>query len=407
MSWIENINNGLQIITGDGKTYSPQWLNAAKVKEWNTAEFDYIGVKGTLVRRAKVRGRKYALEIYFQGEEHLSVVEAFETSTEDPRPWTILHPFYGEITVQPISLNFDNKDLNLTKIMGQVMETIEANNPKFTINPVDKVILDKEALDETTAEILVYDIPEPDQENLNLFTDNVVTLYKEGKKKIENALDAEAYFNAFNEANRAITDLTQFPLESMRKIQAIINAPFLFADTVKNRIDTMVNQFNLLRSSLNNLLRKSNKKIYEINQGTLVSAIASAAVVNYKYANRGDVVNTIDRISSIYDQHILDLDSIQNENGGNPASYIPDANSITQISDLVGFVISNLFQIAINAKQERSFFLEDDTNVITLTQRLYGIDEQNTMIDQLISDNEIGLNEMLGLRKGRKIVYYV
>jgi len=73
---------------------------------------------------------------------------------------------------------------------------------------------------------------------------------------------------------------------------------------------------------------------------------------------------------------------------------------------LVNYTISNLFNIAINAKQERSIIVEDDTNLVALAHRFYGLAPDDSTIEDLMLGNKIGLSELLIIKKGRKISYY-
>jgi prophage DNA circulation protein len=407
MSWVEKIQTELIITTGDGKTYRPNWLNATKSKEYNISEFEFIEVPGTLVTRGTSIGRKFNIEIFFQGDDHLDQASAFEASCDDSRAWTVTHPFYGELIVQPVSLLFDNKDYNVSKVTGSVVETISDQNPKLTVNPADKIVLDKLTLDEIVGDAYVADLPTPDAANLNLVRINTSNVYNKGKKIASISLDVENYFNAFNEANAAIANAIQKPLEAIRKVQAMINAPIFFVNSVKNRVDNFISQFNTLRDTISNLFRRSDKKVFESQQVTVMSAMAQASVTNPDYSNRGDVLDVIENVVNTYNQFIEDVDSIQSENAGNPDAYVPDADSMTALSDLVNFTIANLFEIVIESRQERVYYLEEDSNVILLVQRFYGLDVDGTIIEEFIADNEIGLEEILIIRKGRRIVYYL
>ena len=97
MSWLEKVENKLTITCGDGKEYTPNYLAAQKAVEYNIAEFDFPNIEGTYISRKAPRGRKFPLELYFQGEDHLDVADAFELSARDPRPWKLSHPYYDEL----------------------------------------------------------------------------------------------------------------------------------------------------------------------------------------------------------------------------------------------------------------------------------------------------------------------
>ncbi len=78
-----------------------------------------------------------------------------------------------------------------------------------------------------------------------------------------------------------------------------------------------------------------------------------------------------------------------------------------KVNNLVNYTVSNLFIIAKNAKQERSEIMTDDSDVITLAHRFYGLRTNDVTIDELISENNLGLNGILNIKKGTKIKYYI
>ena len=220
---------------------------------------------------------------------------------------------------------------------------------------------------------------------------------------------SEEYFNLFNAADAAILDATTEPLAAIRAMNTMISAPGLFDESVKNRIALFQDQFDRLSTSINTITEASKKKIYESNVGGGIStmALAVANPIEGDYANRPDVIDRIDEILAIYNAYIDNLDILQTDNGGTPESYIPDSESLTGLNDLINFAISNLFDIALNTSQERSIIAEKDTNVILLTHRIYGLDAEDTLMDQLIDNNKIGIIELINIKKGRKIVYYI
>src|SRR5689334_10193222 len=125
MSWVQKTDDSFVIITGDSKRYAPRWINPSKEKEFNVAEFEFIGVPGTFVNRQKQKGRRLTFEIYFQGENHLDTAAAFDDSANDPRPWKVTHPFYGRLLVHPIKITQDNTGYNISKLVIPVIETID------------------------------------------------------------------------------------------------------------------------------------------------------------------------------------------------------------------------------------------------------------------------------------------
>ena len=137
MSWTEKLKKGLEITTGDGKKYFPLYKLTPKVTPFNVAEFEFPNIEGTLVKKSLVKGTKLNLEFYFDGEDHLDQSQAFEISAKDKRPFKISHPFFGLMTVQPTTLEYDPTGLSITKITGEFfcfavkfIQSVLCSNPK-------------------------------------------------------------------------------------------------------------------------------------------------------------------------------------------------------------------------------------------------------------------------------------
>ncbi len=109
----------------------------------------------------------------------------------------------------------------------------------------------------------------------------------------------------------------------------------------------------------------------------------------------------------MYETFLDDMDGLQTDNAGDTLSFIPNDDVISQLSDLINFTIQNLYVIALSAKQERIIVLEADSNLILLTHRFYGLVEDDSTIQQFMDNNKIFLNEILGIRKGRTLSFYV
>ncbi len=411
MSWLQKIQNELIIRTGDGREYKPNWLNPKLEVEYNTSQFEFPDIAGTLVHRTTNKGYKYSLELYFQGEDHLDVSEAFRNSANDPRAWTLTHPFFGRILGQPTGLLFDNTGYNVSKITGTFIETITEDSPRTSVDPKTKVAGGKSDTDEVFAAGFAAYATQTPPSTTDILTmqENNISLYNYGKKKVKLTEDAEAYFNLFNEANTAILDATTEPLAAMRALQAVINYPYLFQDSVQNRVTILVDQFEILRNGIGNIIGPSEKRIYENNSASLISsmAAASSSPQDGNYQNRDDVYAIIEIILAQYNAYVEDLDSLQTDNGGELDSYIPDAESLIALNELINYTLANLFDIALNSRQERTIILEDDSNAVLLTHRFYGLDDADSNLNIFINTNNIGINEILGIKKGRTLRYYV
>lgn len=407
MSWLDKIKNDLIITTGDGKIYKPSWVNPKFNQAWHIAEFDFPNQAGTLVKRNKPMGRKYDIEIYFQGEDHLDTAEEFRQSCNaNGKYWTLKHPFYGLLYVQPSSLEFDNTALNTSKISGVVLETIIEENPTTKIDPINAIEIKKIAVDASFLTTITAEFTPEDVNTLDVVNKRN---FKLAVPIISLPLDFEKFSNLFNVASAAVNNAIAGPLASIRAMQNVLSLPSRFSTDVKTRLQLFTDQYETLKLSVPNLLTVGSKQIYQDIVGTFVSSacIAVSNPLPSDYANVNDVLSTISNVLNMYNRYVHDLDNLQTATGGIPQNFVPDPASLFTISEMVYLTVSNLFNIALNAKTERSIITEKDTNIIILTHRLYGLDQFDANIDELISENNLGLDQLIEIKKGTKIVYYI
>lgn len=407
MSWIDKIQNNLIITTADNKQYKPSWLNAVKTVEYHTAVFEFPNLAGSKVDRRKPIGRKYDLEIYFQGEDHLDQAAEFETSANDnSKPWILEHPFYDRLTVEPTALKFDNSTLNITKITGVLLETITDDNPRTAIQPIDAIRISKINIDETFEQSLTTT---PTAADVTSLKETNKKNYKLSVPIIKIPDEFEKLNYAFEQANSFVTTATASPLLAIRYTMRLTSLPGTFNASVKSRISVLGEQYNALRLKIAQITTPSAKQLFQSTGGTILSTMCLAASLpiegDYLYAN--NVIDIMDSIVERYGQLLEDVDSLQTDNGGSPNSYIPDASAFTALSSLVNLTVANLFSIALGAKKERVIFTESDTNLILLTHRFYSLDPDDNNIEELMENNNFSLEQILQIKKGTKVVYYI
>src|ERR1700739_14225 len=406
MSWLDKIKLDLIITTGDSKEYRPTWVNPKFKAAWQLAEFEFPEKKGTLVNRGEALGRRDDLEIYFQGEDHLDTSDAFLISCNDKRAWTLNHPYYGTLFVQPSELEFDNSAPNLTKITGVVIETIIDSNPVTTIDPINDIAIKKLASDTFFEQTITAKLKPNDVNTLGVVNK---TASKFTIPIIKLPTDFEKFTNAFNKADAAINSAIASPLLAIRYLNNVITLPAMFAVSVESRINSLTSNFNSLTANASGILTQGGKQIYQDLAGTILSSICVAACnpITGDFPNSRLVLQTIDGIVNSYNAYLRTLDALQTLTGGIPTGFIPDPTALFNLTQMVYITVSNLFAIALNAKSERSIITETDTNIIILTHRLYGLDPLDANIDELIAENNLGLSQILIIKKGTKIVYYI
>jgi hypothetical protein len=412
MSWVERIQTQIIVQTGDGRQYRPQFLNASYIQDYNVATFEFADIDGTLVRKRRPKGRKFNIEIYFNGDDHLDVQETFRISCNDQRPWTIRHPMYDEIVVQPQSLNFDNSRYNETKITGTVIETIIGIFPVAGENGIDLVFGAKTLTDTTGADNYEASVDNLQAAEVAEIQADIDRYEASTLDRITDTLQASQFRNAIRNAQNAVANAISDAGAAIRAVQEVINFPFQILADVESRLDLLRSQFEDTVAVLGNLTGLSpNQKVYlETNGAAFVSAQCIAAISqldNFGYDNKPQVDNVINEILEFNAFYIETIDSLITESQEQSTSYAPNPDVIFQLNNTVVTALSRLFEIAFDSRTEFVLTLQDDSNPVIECHRVYGLDQADERLAEFIATNEIGLNELLLLKKGRLLRYYV
>jgi len=409
MSWQEKIKSKMQITTGDGKLYEVLYkLETVKGSfDFNISEFHFPEVSGTKIDRRLRKGSRYPLEFYFQGDNHIDQWNEFNASCSDLRAWQVLHPFYGLITCHPLSIGFDSSGIGNTKVEVTVVESLLNAGPRTVLRPGENaraiITKSREKNNAFSAQII------PTVSDAQLMKSNVENVYNAGASVVTDDTIASEYFNLYNKAisniNNGLNDITV----GMAIVKDFFNYPALFAQSVKNRLQILKDQCLKLSMMLDSLNDPNKKKIFESQKGAIISAIIETAItpLTGDYLNAVDVVNVIYQVTSLYNEFIDEIQTLQTVDGYTEDSYLPDAEFLESLNFSVNYAVSNLFEIALAAQQERVIYLEEDSNLIILAHRFYGLTETDSTIQYFSDTNNIGLNEVFQIKKGRKLVYYV
>lgn len=411
MAWVEDIQNNLQITTGDGQVYEPLIkIDSFTARfEFNISEFDFPEISGTKVDKRLRKGVRYPMEFFFQGENCIDQGRAFAESSNDKRPWIVLHPVFGQFTGQPTAIEMDASKLNVFQITCEVIETILEDGAQTVFNPKENVKYILVSAKESNISTFENSISSFEPSDVESMKDNASDMYNIAVPAITDQAIFNQYLNLYNDATTRIDNALSEVRFGIQVVQDLINYPAQFVIGVKEKLNIIKNQALALSDKVYNLNSYNEKKIFENNKGALIGTLIESisAPLDGDYQNATDVVYVIDQSLSIYNQFINELQQIQSPNGYDPEAYIPSADFISSLSYSMNYAISNLFSIALTAQQERSIFLEEDSNAIVLTHRFYGLDNEDVNLTRFVTTNNIGLNESLSIGKGRRIVYYV
>lgn len=423
MNWIEQLNNvEVAITTGDGQVYRPLWKEAKRSRNYNTAAYNFIGVAGTLIDRKLPEGNQYDLSIIFQGDTHLDVAQRFQNSADDPRAWVITHPYWGDITVQPMSLEEDKSVLNNTIFKVKVWETISSIYPIQTQYSNDRVVELAAEVSELAAESLANDIPTIDSQLRTTLLKIMDVINKIAAAGAVIGAKLAKFKQMVAKAKRLISDATQLAVNVFRAVINTINFAVQVVQSVKDRIAILKELKNKLTSILFKKKTKNNVLVYEGVTSGLVALIASSAmtpntygettpegelITTSDYIMRNDVIEAVDSVRSEYEDYLINLDESQALRSDIVGTFTPSTEINQSLNSCIMEALCNIYDYAFSAKQERVIYLEKDSNPIIQAHRFYGLDILDKTLQFFIDSNSIRNGELIQLRKGRKLLYYV
>ncbi len=412
MSWIDKIKQDFIIQTGDGKQYKPLWFDANYLVNYNVSEFDFINTKGTLVVRRQPRGRVFDTEIRFQGENCLEVADAFKASADNSKAWTIIHPLYGKILVQPSALKFDNKNNNIVRISAMLLETT-GKPANIKVAPADKIVADaKVDIDGARAQF-VEDVPVMPISDIQKLRAAITNTYNAVKDKIASVqADVDSYKAAYESFNNALNTAIFQITDVIEAADNLLAAPFAFANTLQGRLDMFKVQLGIIEGDVLTGLgffTPTQKRLYEHLTTVTLSGMCQATVTNIDadYDYSVTTLSYVEQIVRVHNTFLTNLCAVQTANNGELDSFVPAADTITNLSQLVYTTTAFLYNLAAQALQQRTYLVPYDTNLIEIAWLLYGLQQDDSTIFKLINTNNIPLTEHLIIQKGRELVYYV
>ena len=402
MNWKDRLTDiEFTITTGDGKVFTPLWKNGEKSIDFNTSNFDFINLEGSLVTRKKAKGSKYPLVFWFQGEDNISLSNEFEESAKDNRIWTIEHPFYGTLKGQPLNVSRNDNNYGITEINVEFWESIIVDYPNTNISVTDEVNDRVLAINSVILAAFV-ESSNPTISNINTVKNNVTTIASKFKPDSLNYID---YKNIVAKAVKNSDNLVTDTLTAYQSIQEIVVAPANFVDSVNNKLESYINAYNEIKSGLSNAF----SKYYFESQGASIIAGAVKSAINSStddYISRSEIESVNSKQNALSDDYLETLDNNQINVYDIDNKWSQDLDIQQSLSELVSFANNQLFNLSFNARQERFYQLEKDSNLILLTHRFVGLDANDENIEAFRKLNNIRNNELFKIKKDRIIKYY-
>ena len=398
MSWKDRLSNiEFTIKTGDGKEFKPLWKGGEKTTEFNYSKFEFINISGSLIDKRKPKGASIPLVFWFQGDDNIEQAKEFEDSSKDVRYATVTHPFYGEIKGQILKVHRNDNNYGVTEVTVDFWETITEDYPNTEVSLVDDVMERVTALDTLTASTYASTtIPETSD----------ISLMKTVNATVASKLipDLSKYTDYYNTVNKAIVNTNNLITDTKNSIadsQKILSTAYDFKDTVLNKVNNYIEAYETIKDSVS-------QSLLEVLGTTIITSICNCVVNpgDDDYITRVDIININKLLTDTYTDFVSKLDdqtvSIYNVS----KSWNPDVDVQTTLLDLVALTTNQLYVLSFDAKQERSFELKKNSNLILLTHRFMGLASDEN-IAKFREINEIYNNEVFQIKTGRIVKWFV
>ena len=389
--------------------------NVAKVVTKKTTGFNFPDADGTYVQDLGSTGRRYPMRIFFWGDDHDLESAEFESALLEIGVGKLEHPLYGSVDVVPfgdIKTRDDLKtasnqsiiEVSFWDTIGLIYPTGEADKSASVITAVKDYnnaaaggFVDSTSLDSAIEQVT--------------FENNYQTLLDSVQSSLQSIADVQdnvrVQFDAIvDSVNQGIDVLISQPLTLAFQTLQLIQAP---ARALTN-IDTRLSAYSDLATSIitgegavvsaGNDSRNANEvHTNDLYVSTYVTG-SILSVVNNQFITKTEALQAADKL-------LQQLEDVTNWRDDNFASLeeVDSGASYQQLQDAVALTAGFLVQISFTLKQERSIILTKDRTIIDLSAELYGsVDDK---LDFLISSNNLSGSEILELKKGREIVYYI
>lgn len=375
----------ITITTGDKREF--QFLvrqsNNEISYEFNNSIYDYINKEKSFVDRRNVKSRMIPIVGILQGENHQSETEQFRISSLDKNYWIVNHPIYGVIYGQPIKVTFKNEDLNTTTIEIEFWETI------IDSKGVDSVISPREKLNDsysqlTTSASNAYEVEDKKnlQDSLNNVRDNYSSLYYN---------NIDEFLDQYQNVSKSIDLVFSYPERYIQDVYSFNNLIKNVKTNIADKISRLQNIFDFTMSNIN-----TSSKFKEISGASTLATMAQSIIdLDTKMLTRLELVQLNKTVVDNYNLYFSQLESSE-----------LDFELQSNLYSMIWTAVYNLFNVTYNARQEREYICKEDTNIILLTYQFMGIvSDENLRFFKKI--NNINTNELLEIKKGRIVKYYV
>lgn len=428
-NWRERIGNADITFTSPETSteFTAKWIDSSKSVDKKVGLFDYPNIQGTVAQDLKSSSNRYSINFRFDAYENndLFARDFFAIAAKEKGQWTIIHPVYGQLGLQLISMREDKRanQGGFTTISTEWIESIDEDSLLTQRELAGLVDGQCSLVQLNSIEQFVKDCDQTSR-SLRAAVENTV----EG---IDNVVDfvLSPLFAAENVVSTAMTsvrlyiqgsiDASLLPLSELAgQLQNLVNIPLLASQDTKARLT----KYAALREGLTALLPGENDSITatwstdrEKRNNIITAEVASvSSIVAFSQIllTADDITNraqALDLAQQLLDA-LSDMLTFYDEQQENQESALLEdqyfSNSVVynDLILLVGLTLKYILGIISDLNIEKKTTLDKPHSTAELCISEYGTLDK---YDDLININKLKGSEILWLPAGKEVTVYV
>jgi prophage DNA circulation protein len=413
MSWQDRIAEAA-FTSVSGRRFTFDFTDVSRNLDMKGTPFNFVDADGTYVQQFGKTGRRYPLKMIIWGDDYDQAANEAEDILSEQGVGVLEHPTYGTVNVVVIGPIARRDDLveqaNQAIIQVELWDTIGVVFPSAQDDPTSNVLASIDAYNaaasNTFNEALILErvIDEKRLENSVL---SAVGSVKAGLDFVASTQeDVKKQFDTiFQSINSGIDLLVADPLTLGFQITQLIQSPSRAFTDIQARLDAYSGLLTSLIGGENNVVNtisvETNNQFHstDLFASTIVSSYVTS-VVNNEFETKIGALTAAEFLIDQFNELV-----VWRDDNFVALEQLDTGESYQQLENAISLAAGFLVQISFTLKQERSIVLVKDRTIIDLAAQLYGeIDER---LDFLIDSNNLSGSEILELKKGRKIVYYI
>jgi len=403
MAWQDRLRDAAYT-SPSGQRLTFDYDATSEVFEQLGGAFNFPDAKGTFVQPLGASGRRYPLRLILWGADYDQAAASWMDALQEAGVGTLEHPAYGRKTVVPTG-SVTRRDefvrgANQAVIEVSFFETtgLAYPSPQSLDDTAAKVEAASVAQAQTLAASGVLDSASDRADFLSRYESALGAASGALKPITEAVASAQRQFTAIESSiNRGIDVLIRDPLTLAYQTQQLIKTPARIAASAGARLDA----YGDFLSGLVGTTPPRKTALYNTDMYATATLTATAlATTTTEYTKRPEAIEAAELI-------LEQAEAVAAWRDDNFAALgeIDDGGVWQSLQDLVASTAGALVQRSFTLASERRVVLTSDRSIIDLTFELYGtVDDK---LDALINDNDLSGDEIIEIKRGREVVYYV